>query len=67
MNLVIKVKKCTFTSHRPQNIPLDFNKTNEFCITLKQTLRAEIIRPIEHEGVSNFTSSMLLSVDIYTN
>lgn len=48
----MKVKKCAFTGHRPQSLPFGFNESDERCIALKQTLRAEIIRLIEQEGVT---------------
>lgn len=50
----MKVKKCAFTGHRPQSLPFGFNETDERCIALKQMLRAEIIRLIEQEGVTQF-------------
>ena len=61
----MKLKKCAFTGHRPQSLPFGFNETDERCITLKQTLRAEIIRLIEHEGVTHFISGMALGIDMY--
>ena len=61
----MKLKKCAFTGHRPQSLPFGFNETDERCIALKQTLRAEIIRLIEHEGVTHFISGMALGVDMY--
>ena len=61
----MKVKKCAFTGHRPQSLPFGFNETDERCITLKQTLRSEIIRLIEHEGVTHFISGMALGIDMY--
>lgn len=61
----MKVKKCAFTGHRPQSLPFGFNESDERCIALKQTLRAEIIRLIEQEGVTHFISGMALGVDIY--
>ena len=57
----MKVKKCAFTGHRPQSLPFGFNESDERCIALKQTLRAEIIRLIEQEGVTHFISGMALS------
>ena len=59
----MKVKKCAFTGHRPQSLPFGFNESDERCIALKQTLRAEIIRLIEQEGVTHFISGMALGVD----
>lgn len=61
----MKVKKCAFTGHRPQSLPFGFNESDERCIALKQTLRAEIIRLIEQEGVTHFISGMALGVDMY--
>ena len=61
----MKLKKCAFTGHRPQSLPFGFNETDERCITLKQTLRSEIIRLIEHEGVTHFISGMALGIDMY--
>ena len=61
----MKLKKCAFTGHRPQSLPFGFNETDERCITLKQTLRSEIIRLIEHEGVTHFISGMALGNDMY--
>ena len=57
----MKVKKCAFTGHRPQSLPFGFNESDERCIALKQTLRAEIIRLIEQEGVTHFISGMARS------
>ena len=53
------------TGHRPQSLPFGFNESDERCIALKQTLRAEIIRLIEQEGVTHFISGMALGVDMY--
>ena len=61
----MKVKKCAFTGHRPQSLPFGFNESDERCIALKQTLRAEIIRLIEQKGVTHFISGMALGVDMY--
>lgn len=61
----MKVKKCAFTGHRPQSLPFGFNETDERCIALKQTLRAEIIKLIEDEGVTHFISGMAIGVDMY--
>ena len=55
----MKVKKCAFTGHRPQSLPFGFNESDERCIALKQTLRAEIIRLIEQEGVTHFMHTAL--------
>ena len=61
----MKVKKCAFTGHRPQSLPFGFNETDERCIALKRTLRAEIIKLIEAEGVTHFISGMASGVDMY--
>lgn len=61
----MNIKKCAFTGHRPQSLPFGFNEMDERCITLKQTLRAEIIRQIEENGVTHFISGMAIGVDMY--
>lgn len=58
-------KKCAFTGHRPQSLPFGFNETDERCVALKQTLRNEIIKLIENEGVTHFISGMAIGVDMY--
>ena len=61
----MKTKKCAFTGHRPQSLPFGFNETDERCVALKQTLRSEIIKLIENEGVTHFISGMAIGVDMY--
>ena len=61
----MNTKKCAFTGHRPQSLPFGFNETDERCIALKQTLRNEIIKLIENEGVTHFISGMAIGVDMY--
>lgn len=61
----MKIKKCTFTGHRPQNLPFGFNEADERCIALKQTLRNEIVKQIEENGVTHFITGMAIGVDMY--
>lgn len=61
----MKRKTCTFTGHRPQNLPFGFNESDERCIALKQKLREQIIYLIEHRGVTHFISGMAIGVDMY--
>lgn len=59
------MKSCAFTGHRPQNLPFGYRETDERCFALKETLRTQIIRFIEEEGVTHFISGMALGVDMY--
>lgn len=61
----MNTKKCAFTGHRPQSLPFGFNETDERCVALKQTLRTEIIKLIENEGVTHFITGMAIGVDMY--
>ena len=61
----MKIKKCAFTGHRPQNLPFGFNETDERCAALKQKLKFEIIKQIEINGVTHFISGMALGVDMF--
>ena len=61
----MRIKKCTFTGHRPQSLPFGFNESDERCVALKQKLRTEIIRQIEENGVTHFISGMAIGVDMY--
>ena len=56
----MKVKKCAFTGHRPQSLPFGFNESDERCIALKQTLRAEIM--ILSRLVDTFISRISLTM-----
>lgn len=58
-------KTCAFTGHRPQNLPFGFNETDERCVSLKQSLRIEIIKLIEGSNVTHFITGMALGVDMY--
>lgn len=59
------MKSCAFTGHRPQKLPFGFFEEDERCLALKETLRTQIIRFIEEEGVTHFLSGMALGVDMY--
>lgn len=59
------MKKCAFTGHRPQSLPFGFNESDERCVALKKTIRDEIIKLIEEEGVTHFISGMAIGVDMY--
>lgn len=58
-------KVCSFTGHRPQNLPFRFNEQDERCIALKAKLSKEIEKQITDNGVSHFISGMALGVDTY--
>lgn len=58
-------RACCFTGHRPQNLPLCFNEADEGCVKLKAALKAEIIRMIEENSVTDFISGMAIGVDTY--
>ena len=60
-----QMKKCAFTGHRPQSLPFGFNESDERCVALKKTIRDEIIKLIEEEGVTHFISGMAIGVDMY--
>lgn len=59
------MKKCAFTGHRPQSLPFGFNEADERCVVLKGIIRENIIKLIEHEGVTHFISGMAIGVDMY--
>ncbi len=58
-------KVCSFTGHRPQNLPFRFNEGYPRCIALKTRLREEIEKQITQNGVTHFISGMALGVDTY--
>ncbi len=58
-------KVCSFTGHRPQNLPFRFNEEDPRCIALKTLLREEIEKQIKENEVSHFISGMALGVDTY--
>lgn len=59
------MKKCAFTGHRPQSLPFRFDETDERCVSLKNKLRAEIVRMLENDGITYFISGMAIGVDMY--
>lgn len=58
-------KICCFTGHRPQNLPFRFNESDERCVKLKSALKAEIVKLIEHNHVTDFISGMALGIDTF--
>lgn len=59
------IKSCSFTGHRPQNLPFRFNESDRRCATLKNALRVEIEKQITENNVSHFITGMALGVDTY--
>lgn len=60
----MKNKVCSFTGHRPQNLPFGYNEHDPRCEGLKRALRDEIVRQIQ-SGATHFISGMALGVDMY--
>lgn len=58
-----EAKTCCFTGHRPQT--LGFGEKTKKCDYLKTSIKSEIVKLIENEGVKNFISGMALGVDTY--
>lgn len=61
----MKEKVCSFTGHRPQNLPFGFNESDERCDKLKEMLRKEIETMITDNNVTHFVSGMAIGVDTY--
>lgn len=59
------MKTCTFTGHRPQNLPFGFRETDKRCIALKKKLREQMIQLIENQDVTHFISGMAMGVDLF--
>ena len=60
-----QIKICSFTGHRPQNLPFRFDEQDRRCRKLKRVLRQEIKRQIKEAGVCHFISGMAIGVDMY--
>lgn len=58
-------KVCSFTGHRPQNLPFGFNEGDKRCIFLKKILQKKIEMMITKYGVKHFISGMAIGVDMY--
>lgn len=56
---------CSFTGHRPQNLPFRYNELDERCVCLKRKLRKIIIQLIEEKNVFHFITGMAIGIDMY--
>jgi uncharacterized phage-like protein YoqJ len=66
-NMVKKnVNSCAFTGHRPHKFPWKYAEDDPRCLSLKQTMYAEIER-LAAAGVYHFFSGMALGVDLWAS
>ena len=59
------VNSCAFTGHRPHKFPWKYAEDDPRCLSLKQTMYAEIER-LAAAGVYHFFSGMALGVDLWS-
>jgi len=60
------VNSCAFTGHRPHKFPWKYAEDDPRCLSLKQTMYAEIER-LAAAGVYHFFSGMALGVDLWAS
>ena len=63
INLLSKEKTVCFTGHRVQKLPWRSNETDERCVKMKETLRAELKKAIMN-GYNTFLCGMALGFDL---
>lgn len=61
----MRKKVCSFTGHRPQNLPFGFNEEDERCVLLKEIILGKVEMLITQFNVTHFISGMAIGIDIF--